>query len=203
MGAPSILRSIFSVYSKSLKSRPIATQIASSALLWGAGDYLAQKIEKHPFQARRCAMMSSYGGLFNGVVGHAWYIALDKGMKRVAVPGTAAFVGGKVLADTVIFGPFHVAAFFTIITLVEGGTLKDVKRKIDTDLVPALAAEVAIWPIIQAVNFWKVPVEYQLLVVNGFTVIDAAFMSWVQHNSFREKIEAYLKKKKLVADSAL
>jgi protein Mpv17 len=146
--------------------------------------------------------MASYGGLFNGVVGHAWYIALDKGMKRVAVPGTVGFVGGKVLADTVIFGPFHVAAFFTIITLVEGGTLKDVKKKIDTDLVPALAAEVAIWPVIQAVNFWKVPVEYQLLVVNGFTVIDAAFMSWVQHNAFREKIEAYLKKKKILAGTA-
>ncbi len=119
------------------------------------------------------------------------------------MPGTAAFVGGKVLADTVIFGPFHVAAFFTIITLVEGGTLHDVKKKVEADLVPALAAEVAIWPIIQAVNFWKVPVEYQLLVVNGFTVIDAAFMSWVQHNEFRHKIEAYLKKKKLVADSAI
>ena len=124
-------------------------------------------------------------------------------MKRVAVPGTAAFVGGKVLADTVLFGPFHVAAFFTIITLVEGGTMKDVKKKIDCDLVPALAAEVAIWPVIQAVNFWKVPVDYQLLVVNGFTVIDAAFMSWVQHNAFREKIEAYLSKKKKLADSTL
>lgn len=113
-------------------------------------------------------------------------------MRRVAVPGSAKFVATKVAADTVIFGPIHVAAFFTVITLAEGGTMKDVQKKMKTDFVPALTAEVFFWPAIQALNFAKVPLDYQLLVVNAFTVVDATFMSWVQHNSLLLKLKQLL-----------
>ena len=152
----------------------------------------AQRTEGHKFQPQRCALMATYGGLFNGVVGHTWYIYLDKMVRRVAVPGSAKFVASKVVADTVVFGPIHVAAFFTVITLAEGGTLKDVQRKLQTDFVPALTAEVFFWPAIQAFNFAKVPLQYQLLVVNSFTVVDATFMSWVQHNSLLLKLKQFL-----------
>lgn len=113
------------------------------------GDALAQRLEGHGFHRRRCATISAYGGVFNGIIGHSWYIFLDQAVRRVAAPGTARFVATKVLADTVVFGPIHVAAFFCVVTLAEGGSLQDVKRKIQADMLPALAAEVAVWPAIQ------------------------------------------------------
>lgn len=159
----------------------------------GIGDALAQRIEGHGFQRRRCAIISAYGGAFNGIVGHSWYQYLDTAVRGAGLaPGTARFVATKVLADTVIFGPIHVAAFFTVITLAEGGTWGDVKAKLERDMLPALAAEVAVWPGIQAVNFWKVPLDYQLLVVNGFTVLDATFISYVQHQDFLRKVQDFL-----------
>jgi protein Mpv17 len=49
------------------------------------------------------------------------------------------------------------------------------------DFWPTYAAELAVWPVVQAVNFSKVPVRHQLLVVNTFSLLDAAFISWVGH----------------------
>jgi protein Mpv17 len=63
-----------------------------------------------------------------------------------------------------------------------------VRKKLQHDLLPSLAAEVTVWPAVQTANFALVPLQYQLLVVNAFTIIDATFMSWVQHNSLREWI---------------
>lgn len=75
------------------------------------------------------------------------------------------------------------AAFFTCLTLVEGGGVADVKKKLRRDLLPTLAAEATVWPAVQTFNFWKVPVQYQLLLVNTVTIADAAFMSFMQHGS--------------------
>jgi hypothetical protein len=60
--------------------------------------------------------------------------------------------------------------------------MEDALEKIKADFVPTFGVELGVWPMVQTINFWKVPLQYQLLVVNGVTVLDAAFMSWVQHN---------------------
>lgn len=49
------------------------------------------------------------------------------------------------------------------------------------DFAPTYAAELAVWPVVQTINFSKVPVRHQLLVVNTFSLLDAAFISWVGH----------------------
>lgn len=97
------------------------------------------------------------------------------------------------VADCALFGPVHIAAFFTVMTLAEGGPFADVVAKIKKDLLPTLAAELTFWPAVQAWNFAKVPLRYQLLVVNTVTVADAAFMSWAQHNDIAKKVQQLLR----------
>jgi hypothetical protein len=46
---------------------------------------------------------------------------------------------------------------------------------------PTLLAESVAWPVVQGVNFWKVPVQHQLLVVNVVSLADCTFLSWVKH----------------------
>lgn len=142
---------------------------------------MAQKLEGKGFSSKRFVLTTAYGGLFNGTVGHAWYLKLDQLACQSFIPGTARFVAFKVIADSIIFGPLHISAFFTVMTLGEGGTMTDVQRKLRSDFWSTLAAEFAVWPAIQAVNFKFVPVTYQLLLVNALTIADATFMSWVQH----------------------
>lgn len=169
--------------------------MVSSAVLWGLGDILAQRLEKssdhtfdvikerHPtLDLKRLAMTTSYGTLFAGVVGHTWYTQLDKIAHTIARPGTVRFVAAKVFADTAFFGPVHVAAFFSLLTLGEGGGFADIGAKLRADFLSTFTAELSVWPAAQALNFKFVPLQFQLLVVNTITILDAAFMSWVQHH---------------------
>lgn len=57
--------------------------------------------------------------------------------------------GRQVVADTVIFGPLHVAGYFTHMTLSEGGGLPDVAAKLRTDFWPTFSAELFVWPVVQ------------------------------------------------------
>ena len=163
----------------------------------GIGDFLAQNIEMQAHHASdrqasqrsdesldtyRFGIVTGYGAIANGTFGHAWYQALDVAARRWYVPGSKEFVIAKVVADSLIYGPLHVMGFFAVITLGEGGTWMDVKKKIQADFWPTFGTELSVWPAVQAVNFWKVPLQYQLLVVNFVTVLDATFMSWIQHH---------------------
>jgi len=124
---------------------------------------------------------------------------LDQVASRSFAPGSRRFIASKVLADSIIFGPLHIAAFFTAITLGEGGTLKDAQKKIQADFIPTFCAEAGLWPVIQAFNFWKVQLNFQLLVVNSFTILDATFISWVQHQRegwFQELLSSKTKQNK-------
>lgn len=60
------------------------------------GDAVAQRVEGHRFDARRCLLTAGYGGLAVGPFGHAWYLGLDRVARALFTPGSLAFVGGKV-----------------------------------------------------------------------------------------------------------
>lgn len=203
-------RRMLHAYSKSLERRPYTTQVLSSAVIWGAGDVLAQCIENRPrvsklnndalstdIDKRRFVMTTTYGGLFSGILGHTWYIGLDKVARAISIPGSPKFVAAKVCADTLIFGPIHVAAFFAFLTICEGGTLEKAKDKIKTDFMSTFITELGVWPVAQALNFKFIPLKFQLLTVNTLTVVDAAFMSWVQHNDgWLDRFLSYMSKNK-------
>lgn len=52
---------------------------------------------------------------------------------------------------------------------------------LQVDFLSTYSAELVFWPAVQTLNFSKVPVRHQLLVVNTFSLLDAAFISWVGH----------------------
>jgi len=210
MGNP--LKALWSAYERQLQRRPVLTQMTTSSLLWGAGDLMAQRLERfereHYHRAdptptakpakgaaaaaivkppenvdwRRALLTAVYGAMFVGPVGHFWYLNLDNVCAKIFARGTAQFIALKVAVDTCVMGPFYVGTFFGFgCAFIDGGGFGEFKRKMQADFIPTLALEVSVWPFIQSLNFWKVPVQHQLLVVNSATVIDAAFMSWARN----------------------
>lgn len=67
-----------------------------------------------------CASSTQHTGPF----GHYWYINLDKVARMYFTAGSKSFIAFKVLTDTAVFGPLHIAAFFSYMVLMEGGTWK-------------------------------------------------------------------------------
>lgn len=78
---------------------------------------------------------------------------------------SSAFVPAikRVAFDQLVFAPFGIAAFFTIMTLAEGGGKRAVAHKMRDMYVPTLRANFLVWPAVQMINFRLMPVQFQLV----------------------------------------
>ena len=51
--------------------------------------------------------------------------------------------------------------------------------------VPTVAMECLVWPPFQVLNFARVPLRHQLVVMNGGTIADSAFLCWYGRGQIR------------------
>lgn len=86
----------------------------------------------------------------------------------------------QVATDTAVFGPVHVGGYFVVMAAAEGSDWAALRAKMAVDFLPTLVADVTVWPWLQSVNFKFTPLQYQLLVVNAFVIVDSTFMSWAR-----------------------
>ncbi|KAG9063251.1 hypothetical protein KI688_004855 [Linnemannia hyalina] len=101
---------------------------------------------------------------------HTWYTVLDKNFPIAAqavsnkqnqqaaakVMHTLKPVVKRVIADQVIFAPIGLAMLFTGLTVLEGGSLQQIKDKLNNvcfTFIPTLQANYLVWPMVQLVNF--------------------------------------------------
>mmetsp|Transcript_14732 Transcript_14732/g.44507 ORF Transcript_14732/g.44507 Transcript_14732/m.44507 type:complete len:210 (-) Transcript_14732:1461-2090(-) len=176
------LRAFWASYESILHAHPVRTQAVTTGILWTIGDTLAQKaVEKKPvLDRKRLLATGAYATAVVGPVGNWWYGWLDMFARRHFVPKTLKFVAAKVVIDEVVFTPFHVGIFFALLTAVDGGGFAEIKAKLKQDYLSTLATELIVWPGFQFLNFWKVPLQHQLLAANGATILDSTFLSWAR-----------------------
>ncbi|KAF9083161.1 hypothetical protein BGX23_011723 [Mortierella sp. AD031] len=103
---------------------------------------------------------------------HTWYTVLDKNFPIVAQAGnnkhsqqTASRIIQtmkpalkRVAADQILFAPIGLAMLFTGLTVLEGGSLQQIKDKLNNashhwTFVSTLQANYLVWPMVQLVNF--------------------------------------------------
>ena len=69
----------------------------------------------------------------------------------------------RVAFDQFIFAPVGLAAFFTFMTVAEGGGRKAITKKFQDVYLPALKANFLVWPLVQVLNFRVVPIQFQIV----------------------------------------
>ncbi|KAG2437359.1 hypothetical protein HXX76_006014 [Chlamydomonas incerta] len=177
----------WNAYERSLRRHPVLTQAASSALLWGLGDAMAQRIEARcrgeaAADCRRTALTAAFGGGVIGPAGHAWYQALESLVLRCGLAGSSRrSMLLKVVLDNLVYSPAYVLAFFAFGCLaIDRLSPAEFRDQLRSQFVPTMLAEALVWPPYMALVFSRVPVPHQLLAVNVATLFDVCFLSWVR-----------------------
>ena len=115
-----------------------------------------------PFDFERTIRFMSYGFLMSPIQ-HRWFGFLSKTFP-IQKTGSAWIPALKRVAfDQFLFAPAGLAAFFTYMTLAEGGGKRAVQRKFQDVYVPALKANFLIWPTVQIINFRVMPIQFQIV----------------------------------------
>lgn len=201
---------LFVVYERLASRYPIATNMATSGVLWGSGDIAAQSLEQehsnnlaHLDNAtanrttgidwQRVAVQSLYASLLWAPFGHYWYQALDRWAHQAAtilvkdklLSRKSTVLISKVAMEALLLHPIALFAYFTCIGTMKGETASEISWKLRNDFAPCLGMEIALWTPLDVVNFVFVPVRHQLLVVNCGCLLESVGLSYIHRNGFR------------------
>lgn len=121
-----------------MQRRPMLAQCATSAVLFGASDVVAQQaVEKRGWGSHdvaRTARSTFYGGALFGPLVTTWFAFLNRLTFKTAARG----VFWRVYMDQFMFTPGVVAFYFGSMTLLEGKGVTEAKGRIEKAYVPTI-----------------------------------------------------------------
>ncbi|XP_046838716.1 protein sym-1 isoform X2 [Vespa crabro] len=160
-----------------------------TGILMGLGDQLAQNfVERNKFKDldfARTGHFISIGFFIAGPATTTWYRILDKyiGSKGGVV------VMKKVLCDQLLFAPSFLSILLVSIGLLQGNDIDSLKHKLKTNYFEILLNNYKIWPMVQLVNFYFIPLQYQVLLVQSVALLWNTYISYITNTG--NKIQNY------------
>ncbi|KAI0085863.1 hypothetical protein BDY19DRAFT_963288 [Irpex rosettiformis] len=155
----------------------MAAQSATSAVLFGASDVVAQQlvgkvgIRNHDFM--RTLRATFYGGAFFGPGVTVWFQFLNRLKFSTPVKGTIY----RVYLDQFMFTPCVVGFYFGSMTLMEGKGITEAQARIEKQYVPTLLRNWGVFIPTQLINFAIVPHHLRVLVVGVVSLFWNTYLS--------------------------
>ncbi|XP_043846397.1 protein Mpv17-like [Dromiciops gliroides] len=174
---------LWRAYQKAVATHPWKVKMVTAASLVGIGDIISQQlIERRGFkkhQVHRTLTMAFIGCGFVGPVVGGWYRVLDR-----LIPGnTKMDVLKKVAVDQVVFAPCFLVCLLPLIGTFDGLSVQDNWARFQRNFPAALIFNYYIWPPVQLVNFYLIPLAYRLFFVQCVAIIWNTYLSWKIHQS--------------------
>ncbi|KAF7759844.1 hypothetical protein Agabi119p4_11539 [Agaricus bisporus var. burnettii] len=169
------MTSLLRAYNSALIRRPLVTQCATAAVLFGAGDLIAQQfVEKKGsnHDIARTTRMTVYGAFFFGPPMTWWYSTLN----RISFSSPARALIYRVWLDQGLLTPLAVVYFYGSMCLLEGKIDEAIPR-IQTAYVPTLLRNWAVYLPTQALNFAFVPPHLRLVTMCGVSLFWNTYLS--------------------------
>mmetsp|Transcript_63912 Transcript_63912/g.171224 ORF Transcript_63912/g.171224 Transcript_63912/m.171224 type:complete len:423 (-) Transcript_63912:27-1295(-) len=183
-------KGLWGAYVRANVKYPVPTAVLTSAVLWTAGDVVAQKMEETKdskgLDVRRLAATSSEGSLVGGGIGYFWYNFLDRIVSNVMKleHGTVRFVVAKLGLEFALWHPVSLLSFWLWVGLAEGHSIAKITEELKSDYFPTLLSEYCLWAPLDLFNFWKVPVHLQVIVSNAGCFVEAVGLSYIHEHGF-------------------
>lgn len=119
---------------------------------------------------------------------NAWFSLIG----RIVMPNKALQAVTRVAADQLIGGPFFPAIFYTSLTLLEGGTLEDVRKKLERAWFHTWAVGVLVFTPASAINMTVISPQNRVLFVNGVSLSWNIYLSYTnnRHKTLLSEAEA-------------
>ncbi|CAG9783060.1 unnamed protein product [Diatraea saccharalis] len=171
-------RSIFKLYQQLLNRRPYLMQAVQTGTLMAAGDIICQSlIEKKKLRhldVKRTIGFSSIGFFVGGPALRVWYGLLNK---HIGSTGKSVALK-KVFVDQVLFAPAFLYLILIAVGTLQGKSFDTIKADLKANYTDVLITNYYIWPWVQLINFYYVPLQYQVLVVQSVALFWNTYLSW-------------------------
>lgn len=118
------------------------------------------------WDTKRAMRMGSFGLFFYGPLQHYWYRALFSHFGNASVTHFAS----KVALNQLVLGPVVCTAVFAW-TLALQQRAAELPGKVKRDLIPTMRRGWCFWVPASSINFWIIPVKYQVMYMSGCGIV--------------------------------
>lgn len=157
------MASIFKFYQRLLHERPFVTNVITSSVFMGTGDLISQSIlqQRDQINLEQTARFATAGLIFVGPAARGLLVLIDKifGSSR-----SAKNMVRKVLFDQGVIAPIFCGANISVITILKGVSLKEVRDELERSYLGLLSMNYMYWPFVSMINFYFVPLTYRVVV---------------------------------------
>ncbi|XP_050296076.1 mpv17-like protein 2 [Anthonomus grandis grandis] len=166
------------------------TNIISSGVLMWLGDLCQQEIE---YRQGRIEKRYDYGrmtrmfivGIVLGPIHHYYYLYIAKIMPKRNLSTVLTKIG----LDQFVMSPICIVTFFYGMGALEMKPIQKINTEIISKFLNVYVMDWCVWVPTQFVNFYFVPVKYQVFYINAVTMFYNVFLSFIKHKDM-EKVQA-------------
>ncbi|XP_071804368.1 mitochondrial inner membrane protein Mpv17-like isoform X1 [Asterias amurensis] len=177
---------LWQTYTRFLQAHPLKAQMMNTCVLMGVGDIVSQQVvEKAGLKNHnviRTVRQASFGLIIGGPLLFTWFSTLDRLVKGA---GTIRVLK-MVAIDQSVMAPLFITTFFSYIGLTSGLSIQNVRDKLKKDFKTTLLTNYKVWPAVQLVNFYFVPLQHRVLAVNLVAVFWNTYLSWMANTPIEE-----------------
>uniref|UniRef100_A0A1B6EVZ7 Mitochondrial inner membrane protein Mpv17 n=1 Tax=Cuerna arida TaxID=1464854 RepID=A0A1B6EVZ7_9HEMI len=170
-------RKLFISYGNLLRLYPVTMQATQTGIIMGSADIIAQTlIEKRNFNGiewNRCARYASIGLLIGPTVG-IWYRVLEYQFGS----GGVKVLFKKIACDQLIFAPIFLGCLMFTIDTLKGTPMQEIREDLKHNYPEVLLSNYKVWPFVQVINFYFVPLHFRVLFVQMISVMWNTYLSW-------------------------
>ncbi|KJE94646.1 Mpv17 protein [Capsaspora owczarzaki ATCC 30864] len=174
---------LWSWYLYMLERRPIVMSAISTGTLMATGDLIAQQAidrKGRDHDLVRTARMAAIGFCFVGPVMRLWYTGLEKIVPASKLSTRTAALT-KMAIDQTVFAPFIISSFYVNLGLLHNDSMAQIETRLRSELKDTLIANWKVWPATQLLNFYFVPMQHRVLVVNAVSLGWNSYLGWRAH----------------------
>ncbi|XGW31622.1 hypothetical protein V3C99_010073 [Haemonchus contortus] len=152
------------LFQRSLNKRPLLTQVVATGVICGAGDACCQLVverrNRETYDFLRTGRFFVLGSFFITPTLNRWFKVLEKvngnpkldPLKRVAI-------------DQIAFAPVFNAIILFNLRLLEGVGIENSWKRMKEDWWTIYSTSLKIWPVVQLMNFYLIPLNMRVIVV--------------------------------------
>jgi len=124
-------------------------------------------------------------GLAMGPLHHYYYLYIARKLPKRELPTVAAKIG----LDQFVMSPMCITLFFYGIGVMEQKPVAEMNKEIKHKFLEVYVMDWCVWVPTQFINFYFVPVKYQVLYINAVTMMYNVFLSFIKHKELESNDE--------------
>lgn len=171
------MANLLKLYRKLLHTRPLITNVLTTATFMTTGDITSQLIlqDKEKYDLDQTKRFAIAGLIYVGPLARGCIVLVER---LFGPTKSLLLLSKKVLFDQLLSAPIFLAGNITTLTYLKSQSFDEVQKEIRQSYFNLLKLGYSFWPFVQLLNFYFIPVAYRVVFGSGAALIYNVLFSY-------------------------